>query len=77
MSATEQPSAELAHVNVICEIQISAVVRTGAGESVSDEAVFAGAPVGPGRVDAVRVQVAVVVFPGAFILIYRSKGNTP
>lgn len=53
------------------------MAHTGAGESVAHEAVFAGAPVGPGRVEAVGVQIAVVVFPGAFVLVYRSNGNTP
>lgn len=46
---------------------------TRAGEAVPDEAVLAGAPVGPGRVDAVGVQVAVVVFPGTFVLIWRRR----
>lgn len=50
-------------------------VRTRAGETVPHEAVLAGTPVGTGRVDAVGVQIAVVVFPGALILIYRSRGK--
>lgn len=75
MSATEQPSAGLAHGKVTRETRTAAVARTGAGEPVSHEAVFAGAPVGAGRVDAVRVQVAVVLFPGAFVLICGSGAN--
>lgn len=42
---------------------------TGAGEAVSVEALLAGAPVGARRVDAVRVEVAVVVLGGALVLI--------
>lgn len=42
---------------------------TGAGEAVSVETLLAGAPVGPRRVDAVCVQVAVMVFGRALVLV--------
>lgn len=53
----------------------SIVSRTRAGKSISYKTVFAGTPVGSWCVEAVCIDIAVVVFSQALILIYRSNGK--
>lgn len=60
-----RPLHETVGLFAVCSVDF----LTGAGEAVSVEALLAGAPVGARRVDAVRVEVAVVVLGGALVLI--------
>lgn len=60
-----RPLHETVGLLAVCSVDF----LTGAGEAVSVEAFLAGAPVGARRVDAVRVEVAVVVLGGALVLI--------